>query len=93
VSDILWQNEASGAVYEWQMSDGQHVAGADVSLGNLSGWQVAGIGDYDGNGTDGVLWQNQASGATYEWTFANGQHVAGADVFLGNLAPTSWHAG
>src|ERR1043166_8863489 len=36
-------------------------------------YQVAGVGDFNGNGTDDVLWYNPNNGATEEWVMANGQ--------------------
>jgi uncharacterized repeat protein (TIGR03803 family) len=95
ISGLLWQNQSSGAAYEWSFSNYQHVSGADVPLGYLAGWSVVGSGDFTGNGTGDVIWQNQASGgtyadgATYEWLMTDGQHTG--DVYLGNLsgwAPT-----
>ena len=68
------------------MTNGQHTG--DTYLGNLSGWQVAGTGDYNGDSKSDIIWQNQQSGITYEWTMNNGQHVG--DIFLGLLSVTDW---
>jgi hypothetical protein len=81
-SDLVWQNQSSGAAYEWRMSSGQHTG--DVSLGNLSGWSLVGVGAFNGGSTSDMLWQSQSTGAVYEWTMQNGQHVG--DVPLGNLS-------
>ena len=38
---MIWQNQSSGATYEWTMNNGQHSNPAtDVSLGVLPGWQA-----------------------------------------------------
>jgi hypothetical protein len=36
VSGIVWQNQSTGATYEWTMSNGQQTG--SISLGNLAGW-------------------------------------------------------
>ncbi len=36
-------------------------------------WQVAGIGDFDGDGKADVLWRNSASGENYIY-FMDGYH-------------------
>jgi FG-GAP-like repeat len=92
VDGILWQNQSNGQVYEWSFADdnyeGQYVDSAPVGsvyLGNLSGWEAAGVGAFHGAGTSGIVWQNDASGIAYEWQIADGQH-SGGDIYLGNLS-------
>jgi autotransporter-associated beta strand protein len=84
VSDLLWQNQSTGDVYEWQMSSGQQ--SGNIYLGNLSGWSDVGAGYFYGAGAAaGLLWQNQSTGDVYEWQMSGGQHT-GTDVYLGNLS-------
>jgi hypothetical protein len=82
VSGLTWQNQSSGATYEWAFSNDQN--SGSVYLGSLPGWSVIGAGDFFGTGTNDVLWQSAQSGAVYDWTMSNGQHVG--DAFLGNLS-------
>jgi hypothetical protein len=83
VSDLLWQSQSTGGVYEWQMSGGQHVA--NTYLGNLSGWSDIGVGDFYGAGAAAdILWQSQSTGGVYEWQMSGGQHVS--NVYLGDLS-------
>jgi hypothetical protein len=82
-SEILFENQSSGLVYEWLMSGGQHVG--NTYLSTLPGWSNVGSFDFYGSSGDGVLWQNQSSGAVYEWEFSNGSHT-GTDIYLGNLS-------
>ena len=52
----------------------QHLGYADPSV-----WKVAGIGDFNDDGTDDVLWSNKISGAVGTWIIQNG-------------VPTSWRS-
>jgi len=88
--DILWRND-NGAVTDWLgQSDGRftgNTANANIKVG--SDWQVAGVGDFNGDGRDDVIWRND-NGALAEWL---GQADGG---FFGNAGvnydvATSWH--
>ena len=57
------------------MSNG-HVTGGSAVGAMSTDWQVAGIGDIDGDGTSDVLWRNTGRGQVGSWTMANG-HVEG----------------
>lgn len=68
ISDILWRND-SGYLTDWlgtatgAFTDNVAHAGngaADVS------WQIAGTGDFNGDGLTDILWRN-ANGYTTEW--------------------------
>ena len=57
----------------WQHSDGT-VATADQILGVVANdWQVAGVGDFDGDGDSGILWRHN-EGLTVIWEMENGQY-------------------
>ena len=64
----------------WELgSNGQWVA--SVSPGSHpAGYQVAGIGDFTGNGTSDILWQNSATGDIDEWQIAGGKWAASVDL-------------
>jgi probable HAF family extracellular repeat protein len=67
--DILWQ-ESTGNLAIWQINGTEIVQTA--SLGNVppgSGWSVAGIGDFNGDGFIDILWRN-GTGAVAIW-FSN----------------------
>jgi FG-GAP-like repeat len=83
-SDMLWQNQQTGATYGWLMAGGQNAV--DPFYGNLPGWTAIAAGDFNGDGTSDIMWQYTSTGATWAWTMKNGQHVA--DTYLGNL--TGW---
>ncbi len=64
---------------EWILSDGQWEASADPGS-HPSGYNVAGIGDWTGGGTDGILWFNPSTGDTDEWQLSNTQWSASVDL-------------
>ncbi len=66
------------------MSNGQWAATVNVGTIPGAGWQVAGIGDFTGNGTSDILWHNVNSGDIAEWLIQNG-HWAGS-VDFGTIA-------
>ena len=87
-SDILWQNSGSGEVYLWLMN-GTAIAsqGTPGTVLPSSGWVIAGVGDFDGNGTSDVLWRNTISGDVYLW-FMNGTTIA-SQGDVGVVSPSS----
>ena len=53
----------------------------------VSGWNVAGVGDFDGNGKSDILWTD--GNGNYAIWFMNGATVT-STASLGNVG-TSWH--
>jgi hypothetical protein len=88
--DVLWTNSSSGQVQTdiWELgSKGQWIA--SVSPGSHpAGYQVAGVGDFTGNGTDGILWYDPSTGDTDEWQLSNGKWAASVD--LGSHPGSGW---
>lgn len=92
-SDILWQNSTTGAVTEWLgtsnggFTSNQAIAGSN-GLG--SGWQIAGVGDFNGDGISDVLWRNTTTGYVTEWLgTSNGSFVTNNAAGTG-AAGTGW---
>jgi hypothetical protein len=50
---------------------------------------VAGVGDFNGDGTSDILWQSGASGAVKVWSMANDQFVSAASI-SNNLPGAGW---
>jgi hypothetical protein len=49
-------------------------------------WQVAGVGDYNGDGTSDILFRDSAGGTLDEFQMHNGQPTWAGVAW----APTSW---
>src|SRR5260370_42628332 len=67
-----------------------------ISQGNISvpvtlDWQIAGVGDINGDGTADIIWRNFTSGDVYGWLM-NGLAVAGQG-FISVPIPLHWPSG
>ena len=76
--DIMWMN--NGGIVGYWASTPTGVNDQLIQIGNLSallseGWEVIGIGDFDGNGCDDVLWKSNFGLVGY---WAGGEGVNGA---------------
>src|SRR5947207_14141107 len=62
-SDILWRNAVTGENYIYFM-DGLVIKPSEGYLRTVSdvAWQIAGIGDFDGDGKADILWRNTSTG-------------------------------
>jgi predicted extracellular nuclease len=78
-SDIIWRNTNSGLTYIYQM-DGYGVASEGVvnnSAVNTLGsdWNIAGTGDFNGDGKSDILWRNANTGSAHVYLM-NGLLIA-----------------
>ncbi|MGK6323766.1 FG-GAP-like repeat-containing protein [Sphingomonas sp. DT-51] len=90
--DILWRN-ADGSVSNWLgRADGGFTVNDAVALvpRALTGWSVAEIGDYSGDGHDDVLWRSD-SGVVINWVgMGSGSFYANDGATLVPVS-TDWH--
>ena len=65
--DILWRN-ADGRLTDWlgTTSGGFSANAANVNTGVSTLWQVAGVGDFNGDGKDDILWRS-TDGRITDW--------------------------
>ena len=65
-ADILWRNSSTGENYIWLMNGLSTASQGSVNFVDpASGWQVKGIGDFDGDGKADIVWRNSTSGENY----------------------------
>ena len=89
LSDILWQNFASGQAAIWEMSGSNVIAGGVVSPNPGPSWKEIGTGDFNDDGLSDILWQN-ANGQAAIWDM-NGTSIIGGGTVSANPGP-SWKA-
>ena len=87
---LLWL-QPSGEVTLWNVKSDTSYKSFDLANSGApaSGWQVAGTGDFNGDGTGDILWINPAQGLVGYWLMANnaveGYPAAGGLPALSNL--------
>ena len=62
-SDVVWRNVSTGNNYLWPMN-GTAILPSEGYLRQVAdqNWQIAGIGDFDGDGKADILWRNSSTG-------------------------------
>ena len=89
--DMMWRTDITGTLTEWLgQADGSFAANPNAQYILSPNWQVAGVGDFNGDGRDDILWRNEV-GAMSEWL---GQ-VGGTFAWNPSAAyqlPTNWIA-
>jgi 6-phosphogluconolactonase (cycloisomerase 2 family) len=76
LGDVLWQHTDGTAA----------VASQDLPVVS-DNWQIAGTGDFDGDGDDDILWRHE-QGSVVAWEIEDGAVLENHDVAV---AGTSWH--
>ncbi|MBW0001941.1 MAG: VCBS repeat-containing protein [Hyphomicrobiales bacterium] len=91
-TDVQWQNSANGLLAVWSMNGPQLAAtnyvtfeGSQAAPGPV--WSVAGLADFNGDGTNDFLWRNQ-NGSIVDWTM-NGSQIAALQTVSFNGSPVS----
>ena len=90
-SDILWRHD-SGVTVDWLSTANGGMVDNSANLWSNPGtqWQVAGIGDFNGDGRDDILWRHD-SGVTVDWlSTANGGMVDNSANLWSNPG-TQWN--
>ncbi len=84
-ASILWQN-TNGDVELWLPNSGSETfTGEDIGAVNPS-WQIAGTGDFSGNGESSILWRN-TNGDTVLWNPSRGGGFVSEDL---GVVGNSW---
>jgi hypothetical protein len=88
--DVLWTSVAGNGQVQtdiWELANGQWAASVSPGI-HPAGYQVAGVGDFTGNGTSDILWYDPATGDVDEWLIANGKWSVSID--LGSHPGSGW---
>ena len=83
-TDLLVQDQATGAVTAWFMSGSAAIGQASVSA--PTDWRVPAVGDFNGDGKPDIIWQHPVTGELWVW-FMNGPNWMGQACISG---PTDW---
>lgn len=89
--DIMWRH-ADGRITNWLgTASGGYADNVANAYNSVSlDWQVASIGDFNGDGRDDILWRN-TDGRITDWlSTANGGYASNAANSLNTVA-TQWH--
>jgi Ca2+-binding RTX toxin-like protein len=88
-ADLLWRNHVTGENYLYPM-DGHTVKSTEGYIRTVSdpNWQIATLGDFNGDHRDDILWRNQATGENYLYLM-NGTAIAG-EGFVRTVADLNW---
>jgi hypothetical protein len=90
--DILWRDTNTGQLTDWlaTATGGFTQNSANFSQLVATNWQVASIGDFNGDGRDDLLWRSD-TGQTTDWLATPaGSFVQNSTHFSLSVA-TSWH--
>jgi glucose/arabinose dehydrogenase len=89
-ADILWRNSATGQNYLYPL-DGTTIKPTEGYLRTVTdqSWQVAGIGDFDGDGKADILWRNAASGENYLYPM-DGTTIKPTEGYLRPVPQSDW---
>src|SRR6266705_2412970 len=88
-ADILWSNALTGETYIWLMNGLSTASQGSVALVDPAlGWQVQGVGDFDGDGRADILWRNLLTGENYIYLM-NGLTIA-SEGYLRTVADQAW---
>jgi hypothetical protein len=92
-SDILWRNSATGQVADWlgTLSGGFIGNGANSAHALSTNWQVAAIGDYNGDTRSDILWRNTATGEVTDWLGTAAGGFADNSAYAAAPVDTHWH--
>lgn len=90
-TDLLWRSD-TGQLTDWL---GASTGGFTVNSSNMSqlvatSWQVAGVGDFNGDGKDDILWRHD-DGQMTEWLGTSVGGFTDNSVHASTFVATSWH--
>jgi len=93
LSDILLRNSTTGQVTDWlgTAAGGFTDNSAHAATTLSTDWQVAAIGDYNGDGTHDILWRNTTTGDVTDWLGTATGGFADNSAHASSTVDTHWH--
>jgi hypothetical protein len=93
--NLLWTETQSVTVtngnYAVILGNGTAILGTEGYLRTVAdlNWQVAGVGDYNGDGKSDILWRNTVTGENYLYPM-NGLAILGTEGYIRTVADQNW---
>lgn len=89
--DILFQNQISGQLVDWQMSGVSLAQYRFLTDPGSIAWKVVGSGDFTGDGNPDILLQNQSTGQLLYWAMDGRAFVRFGFIQPDNPGSPDWH--
>jgi glucose/arabinose dehydrogenase len=88
--DVLWRNISSGENYLYPMN-GLAILATEGYVRTVANqdWEVAGVGDLDGDGKSDILWRHRVSGENYLYPML-GRTIKPTEGYLRTVADLDW---
>jgi hypothetical protein len=88
-SDILWHAKDNGWVATWELDGAGNKVGAhDYGALDPARWEIASVGDFNGDGKSDVLWHARDTGETMTWELDGAGGKVAHDF---GMLETDWH--
>ena len=86
-ADVIWRNSATNDLQDWMMNgstitSSSHFTYAGAAVNPDQSWNVAGVGDFNGDGSADMLWRNN-NGTLAEWLL-NGSTISSSQQLTFN---------
>jgi hypothetical protein len=89
-AEIVWRNSATGENYLYPM-DGTTIKASEGYFRTVAdlNWQIAALGDYDGDGKSDLFWRNSSTGENYLYPM-DGTTIKPNEGFVRTVADQQW---
>jgi hypothetical protein len=86
-TDLVWQHKTDGRVVLWYMDGTTRTQVVVPSMSQIADpqWKIAGVGDFNGDGSPDIVWQHGVDGALATWLM-NGSTVLSTQSFVPDRA-------
>jgi subtilisin len=92
-ADLIWQHRSQGWLAAWLMDGTQVMSSRFLSIGQIPDrdWEIASVGDLDGDGYADLVWQHQTGGWLAVWRLRGTDVISTQMLSVNRIADTSWH--